>query len=234
VRFMQPSSVREFSIAISEHRAPLHRGRFEQVVRTLPCAMSGGDLELVLDVEAHDVRNRDGEFPYARGLHERTDVLECLQSDFEALLRLWLSAAAPTAKRQNRRSQAARAHQQGGHLPKGKMPLGPRMSRMSSAEAGVSVCVGLVLELVLAGAAVDVNAAGAGAGAVGWMQSWPSLWPAPWIGCRRDRDHWRGNRQRGDERDRRCGECMGRSVVHAPAHTRRRSRVLKNRCRAGM
>src|SRR5216684_3704822 len=50
---------------------------------------------------------------------------------------------------------------------KGKMPLGPRMSRMSSAEAALALASGLVLELVPAGAAVDVNAAGAGAGAVG-------------------------------------------------------------------
>src|SRR5229473_8383284 len=38
---------------------------------------------------------------------------------------------------------------------KGKMPLGPRMSRMSSAEAASALASELVLELVLAGAAVD-------------------------------------------------------------------------------
>src|SRR6266404_3836940 len=54
---------------------------------------------------------------------------------------------------------------------RGKMPLGPRMSRMSSAEAALALelasglVLGLGLELVLA--AVDVNALVAGVGAVG-------------------------------------------------------------------
>ena len=45
-----------------------------------------------------------------------------------------------------------------------------------------------------------------------------------------------GRGQRGDETHRRCRAREGDALVHpaAPAHTRLRSRVLKNRCRAGM
>src|SRR5258706_7266475 len=50
---------------------------------------------------------------------------------------------------------------------KGKMPLGPRMSRMSSADAASAWASELASELVLAGAAVDFDATVAGAGAVG-------------------------------------------------------------------
>src|SRR6266404_5966744 len=65
------------------------------------------------------------------------------------------SSAAPTNK--------------AGICQKGKMPLGPRMSRMSSAEAALALelASGLVLGLELVLAAVDVNALVAGVGAVG-------------------------------------------------------------------
>src|SRR5450755_1500355 len=62
-------------------------------------AMRGGDVESVLDVAAHDVRDRDGKFTHARGLHEAAAVLDALQSDFEQLqLAGWGRPAAPAPR----------------------------------------------------------------------------------------------------------------------------------------
>src|SRR5260221_2704420 len=88
--------------------------------------MSGGDLELLLDVAAHDVRDRDGEFSYARGPHERTDVLEALQRDFEQLQRV---GGGPTPRPAPRGIAADRQQragcEQGRQPPYGEDALGP-------------------------------------------------------------------------------------------------------------
>jgi len=102
------------------------RGAEQVVQKFFRGAMRGGDLELIFDVAAHDVGNRDGEFPYARGLHEPADILETLQRDFEQLQRAGRAPPprpAPGSVAAGREQRDGR--QQGRHLPQGEDALGP-------------------------------------------------------------------------------------------------------------